>query len=170
MGFFDYVNDLYSSLSIQSAAADVQESMASQSDAEPNSTKDQKGAVGTAQHDRGSTTRGGVSLDTPASGTDEESASEKEVNEQDQKKGGSGDVKGHTPGDGGEGSGQVGADNAGPHGKSVKTGKDGNETPEEDEPEEDADEEEEEEEDEPVDPMARLHEGRSHTIDAIGLH
>lgn len=165
MGFFDYVSDIYSSLSIQPAAADASDDLHSAS-GDFNSSKDQKGEVGTAQHDRGATTRGGVSTKTPASGTDEESAAEKEVNDADVKKGGESDEPGHKPGDGGEGSGQVGAANAGPHGKHVLTGKDGNETPPEDEedaPAEDEDEEEEED-DEPVDPMPKLIEGLQHAL------
>ncbi|KAF2749854.1 Non-heme 11 kDa protein of cytochrome bc1 complex [Sporormia fimetaria CBS 119925] len=44
-----------------------------------------------------STPQGGVSTDTPASGTDEESKEESEINKQDASKGGEGDM-GHVPG------------------------------------------------------------------------
>jgi len=163
MGFFDYVSDIYSSLTIQPTYADVQEDLHSAS-GDFNSSKDQQGGMGTAQQSRGATTKGGVSTDSPAAGTDEESASEKEVNEQDAKKPEPSDEPGHKPGDGGEGSGQVGAENAGPHGqhasRSVREG---------DDEEESADEEEEaEDEDEPVDPMPKLIEGKDTISDRTG--
>jgi len=154
MGWFDYVSDLYSSISVQSASADVQEDMKYASDAEPNSGKDQQGGgMGTVHQDRGSTTRGGVSMSVPHSGTGEESSEEAEANKSDVKKSEGRPEKGHTPGDEGgkEAAGQVGSQNAGPHGGPVGKQSD-------DDDEEEADEEEEEE-DEPVDPMPGLIEG-----------
>ena len=162
MGWFDYVSDIYSSISIQSAAADVQEDMHSAS-GDFNSSKDQQGGgMGTAQQDRGATTKGGASLATPASGTDEESADEAEANKADAKKSDAEPEAGHRPGDesGKAAAGQVGADNAGPHGGPVGKQDD-------DEEEEDSggdDDEEEEEEDEPVDPMPKLVEGKIYKI------
>lgn len=161
MGFFDYVSDIYSSLSIQSASADVQEDMHSAS-GDFNSSKDQKGDVGTAQHDRGAAVKGGVSTNLKHSGTDEESSAEKEVNEADAKQPEESSEAGHKPGDGGSGSGQVGADNAGPHGGPVGKGGDDDE----DEPEEEEDEEEEED-DEPVDPKPKIEAGRLHATYAM---
>lgn len=156
MGWFDYVSDIYSSISVQSAAADVQEDMKHASDAEPNSGKDQQGGgMGTVHQDRGSTTRGGVSMSVPHSGTGEESSEEAEANKSDLKKPEGEAPKGHTPGEqgGGEAAGQVGAANAGPHGGPV--GKQSDDDDEEEEADED-----EEEEDEPVDPMPGLIEGK----------
>jgi ubiquinol-cytochrome c reductase subunit 6 len=152
MGIFDYVSDLYSSLSVQSCEAEVQDDHKYAS-GDFNSSKDQQNGMGTAEQSRGATTRGGVSLDTPASGTAEESDSEAEANKQDVKKPEPSSEKGHTPGEGGAASGQVGAANAGPHGGPVGKGDD-------DEEEEDEDEEDEEE-DEPEDPKPKLEEGTS---------
>ncbi|GAB7340521.1 hypothetical protein MBLNU457_6940t1 [Dothideomycetes sp. NU457] len=152
MGWFDYVSDIYSSISVQSAAADVQEDMKHASDPEPNSDKDQQGGgMGTAQQRSGSTTRGGVSMSVPHSGTEEESSEEADVNKSDLAKPQGEAPKGHTPGEqgGGEAAGQVGAANAGPHGGPVGKQSD------DDEEDEEADEDEEEE-DEPVDPMPGL--------------
>lgn len=151
MGIFDYVSDLYSSLSVQSCEAEVQDDHKYAS-GDFNSSKDQQNGMGTAQQSRGATTKGGVSLDTPASGTDEESDSEADANKQDAKKPEGSSEKGHTPGEGGAASGQVGADNAGPHGGPV--GKDDDEGEEEEE-------EDEEEEDEPEDLKPKLEEGTS---------
>ena len=146
MGFFDYVSDIYSSLSIQSVEADAGDDYSSSKD-------QQGGGRGTAEQTGDATTRGGVSTKSPVAGTDEESASEAEVNKQDVKKSEDSSEKGQVAGAGGNASGQVGADNAGPHGGSV-----GKDDDEEEEEEEDA-EEEEEEEDEPVDPKPQLEEG-----------
>ncbi|KAL1297342.1 hypothetical protein AAFC00_004887 [Neodothiora populina] len=143
MGFFDYVSDMYSSLSIQTVEAEASEDQKYAS-GDFNSSKDQTGGTGTAQQRGGAATGGGASTSTPASGTDEESSDEAEVNKADAKTSGGSGEKGHTPGDGGEGSGQVGAANAGPHGGPVgKTDDDAQDEEEE--------EEEEEEDDEPVD-------------------
>lgn len=159
MGFFDYVSDLYSSLSIQSLEAETADDHKDQDDhkfasGDFNSSKDQQGGVGSAQHSRGATTRGGVSTAVPHSGTDEESDEEKEANKDQVRKPATSDEKGHTPGDGGEGSGQVGADKAGPHGGPVTAAQD-------DDDEEGGDDEEEEEEDEPEDIQPKLEEGTS---------
>jgi ubiquinol-cytochrome c reductase subunit 6 len=159
MGFFDYVSDLYSSVSFQPVEAEERQFEGGPVDTSgtQNSGKDARsGGVGTAEHDRGATTFGGASLSSPAAGTDEESADEAEVNKADaataaSKQGES--AKGHTPGEGGEASGQVGADNAGPHGGPV--GKS------DDDEEDDEEEEEEEEEEEPEDPKPALEEGKS---------
>jgi ubiquinol-cytochrome c reductase subunit 6 len=152
MGIFDYVSDLYSSLSVQSAEAEVQDDLKYAS-GDFNSGKDHQ-KLGTAEQTRGATTRGGVSLDTPAAGTNEESDSEAEANKEDAKKPESSGEKGHVAGDGGAASGQVGADNAGPHGGPVGKQDD-------DEEEEEEDEDEEEEEDEPEDPKPKIEEGTS---------
>lgn len=162
MGFFDYVNDLYSSLSVQSAYADASDDQHSAS-GDFNSSKDQQGGgMGTAQQSRGATTRGGVSTATPASGTDEESDSEAEINKQDEKGPTGESDPGHKPGDGGEGSGQLGAANAGPHGGPV-----GKQSDDDDEEESGGDDDEEEEdEDEPVDPMPKIEEGE-HTSNTV---
>jgi ubiquinol-cytochrome c reductase subunit 6 len=158
MGFFDYVNELYSSIAIQSASADVQDDMKHAS-GDFNDGKDQRsGGVGTAEHDRGATTKGGASLDSPAAGTDEESDAEAKENKKDAKKSDGESAPGHKPGDGGEKSGQVGPDRAGPHGGPVTAAKDDGDDEEEEESGGD-DEEEEEEEDEPVDPMPKFVEG-----------
>ncbi|KAL1297341.1 hypothetical protein AAFC00_004887 [Neodothiora populina] len=122
MGFFDYVSDMYSSLSIQTVEAEASEDQKYAS-GDFNSSKDQTGGTGTAQQRGGAATGGGASTSTPASGTDEESSDEAEVNKADAKTSGGSGEKGHTPGDGGEGSGQ----------------------------DEEEEEEEEEEDDEPVD-------------------
>jgi len=171
MGWYDYLSDLASSLSVQSAHAEEDarqfEGITDRS-GEQNVGKDTtSGGIGTAQHDRGATTRGGVSTATPASGTDEESSSEKEANEADaekaKSKGGEAE-KGHTPGEGGEKSGQTGADNAGPHGGSVKQGvasSDDDDVGGEDEEGGDDAEEDEEEEEEPEDPKDKLEAGES---------
>jgi ubiquinol-cytochrome c reductase subunit 6 len=153
MGIFDYVSDLYSSLSIQSAEAEVQDDLKYAS-GDMNSGKDHQ-KLGTAEQTRGATTRGGVSLDTPAAGTNEESGAEAEANKQDAKKPEPSNEKGHVAGSGGEGSGQVGSDNAGPHGGPV-----GKQTDDEDE-EEEAEDEDDEEEDEPEDIKPKIEEGTS---------
>lgn len=159
MGFFDYVSDLYSSLSIQSVEAETSDDTKTQDDlkyasGDFNSSKDQNGGMGTAQQSRGAATKGGASTSVPHSGTDEESDEEAEVNKADAKKPEPSGEKGHTPGDGGSGSGQVGPDNAGPHGGPVGPAGD-----DEDDSEGGDDEEDEEEEDEPVDPKPQLEEG-----------
>lgn len=152
MGIFDYVSDLYSSLSVQSCEAEVQDDLKYAS-GDFNSSKDQQNGMGTAEQTRGATTRGGVSTSVPAAGTNEESDSEAEVNKQDAKKPEPSNEKGHTPGEGGAASGQVGPDNAGPHGGPV-----GKQDDDEDEEEEDEDEEEE---DEPEDIKPKIEEGTS---------
>ncbi|KAK4946120.1 Cytochrome b-c1 complex subunit 6, mitochondrial [Elasticomyces elasticus] len=152
MGFYDYLNDLYTALTPQEAYAEVQDDMKYAS-GDLNDGRDQQGGgIGTAQQDRGATTKGGASLSSPVAGTDEEGSEEAEANKEDAKKPEDSGEKGHTPGDGGEASGQVGAANAGPHGGPV--GKD----TDEDEEEEggDAKDEEEEDDDEPQDPKPRL--------------
>jgi ubiquinol-cytochrome c reductase subunit 6 len=162
MGFFDYVSDLYSSVSFQPVDAEEPDARQFQGPVDTsgtqNSGKDARsGGVGTAEHDRGATTFGGASLSSPAAGTDEESSEEAEVNKEDAAKAASKQgesAKGHTPGEGGEASGQVGADNAGPHGGPVGASDD-------DEEEDDEEEEEEEEEEEPEDIKPRLEEGES---------
>jgi ubiquinol-cytochrome c reductase subunit 6 len=162
MGFFDYVSDLYSSVSFQPVDAEEPDARQFQGPVDTsgtqNSGKDARnGGVGTAEHDRGATTSGGASLSSPAAGTDEESPEEAEVNKADAAKAASKQgesAKGHTPGEGGEASGQVGADNAGPHGGPVGASDD-------DEEEDDEEEEEEEEEEEPEDIKPRLEEGKS---------
>ena len=161
MGFFDYVSDLYSSVSFQPVEAEERDARQFEgpidTSGSQNSSKDTRsGGVGTAEHDRDATTFGGASLKSPAAGTDEESASEAEANKEDAAKAASKQgesSKGHTPGEGGEGSGQVGADNAGPHGGPVGA------SDVDEEEEEDAEEEEEEEE--PEDPKPALEEGKS---------
>jgi len=160
MGWFDYVSDVYASLSIQSAAADIQEDMHSAS-GDFNSSKDQQGGMGTAQQSRGATTKGGVSDKLPHAGTDEESPEEAEANKQDAKSPEPSGEKGHTPGDeaGKAAAGQVGADKAGPHGGAVGPQKDEDE--DEEESGGDDEDEEEEEEDEPEDPMPKIHAGES---------
>jgi len=110
MGLFDFITDAFS-LRVADAEAPSAE---------------QSGDAGV--------TGGASAKGTPASGTDEESSEEKEVNEQDQVSGG-GDIAGHKPGSGGD-------DN-------------------EDEPEDEPEEEEEEEEDEPEDMKPKFEEGMS---------
>lgn len=156
MGWFDYVSDLMSSVTIQSAEADIQDDMHSAS-GDFNSSKDQKGDIGTAQHERGSAVKGGVSTNTPHAGTNEESESEKEANKDAANvKAGESDP-GHKPGSEGgkEAAGQVGSGSAGPHGGPVGKGDDDEE---EGGDEEEAEEEEEEEEEEPEDPMPKIQE------------
>jgi ubiquinol-cytochrome c reductase subunit 6 len=80
--------------------------------------------------------QGGTSTQTPASGTDEESSAEKEVNKQDQNKGGDSGEQGHKP------TGSMKGD---------------------DDEAEDEPEEEEEEEEEP-DPKEKLEKGESSRI------
>ncbi|EMC98504.1 hypothetical protein BAUCODRAFT_32556, partial [Baudoinia panamericana UAMH 10762] len=159
MGWYDYLSDLTSSLTLVGTAhADASTtpgghegpSNPTGEDSDAKDTSD--GGMGTAQH-RGATTQGGASLSSPAAGTDEESGSEKEANEADaekqQAKQGE-SAPGHKPGDGGDASGQVGAKSSGPHGGPTKAA--------DDDEEEEADEDEEEEEDEPVDPKVKLEE------------
>jgi len=172
MGWYDYLSDLTSSLTVQSSYAEEDARQFSgpvDKSGEQNAGKDaSSGGIGTAQQDRGATTKGGVSLDTPASGTDEESSSEKEANEADaQKQKGKGGEpeKGHTPGEGGAGSGQTGPGAAGPYGGSVKSGAaDGGQEGENQEggaEPDDEEEEEEEDEEEPEDPKQKLEDGES---------
>jgi len=159
MGFFDYVTDLYGSLSFQPAEAEERqfEGPDDKSGQQASGKDTRSGGVGTAQHDRGATTKGGASLDVPHAGTDEESEDEKDANKDTADSAASrqsGETeKGHTPGEGGAGSGQKGAESSGPHGGPVRAA-----AKDEDE-DEDEDEEEEEEDDEPVDPKGKLEEG-----------
>lgn len=151
MGWFDYVSDVYSSFSIQGASADIQNSMEKAS-GDFNDGKDQT-ALGTAQQTRGASVRGGVSTNVPHSGTDEESESEKEVNEQDVKSS-SPSEPGHVPGsdEAKTAAGQVGKENAGPHGGPVGPDSEANTGDE-------ADEDEDEDDDEPVDPKIKIEAG-----------
>lgn len=167
MGFFDYVSDLYSSLSIQDAYADDRQAEARQFEGPVDTSGEQsdgkdvaRGGMGTAHQRGGAGVQGGVSTKTPASGTDEESESEKEANEgtaSSAKGRSSGEAdKGHSPGEGGAASGQrAGAHEAGPYGGPVKAA-----AKDEDEEEEEEEEEDEEEDDEPVDPKQQLEEGK----------
>nr|POE47226.1 cytochrome b-c1 complex subunit 6 [Quercus suber] len=153
MGWYDYISDLASSLTIQSVEAEQQTNAGpTDTSGEQSSGKDARsGGVGNAQHDRGATTRGGVSTASPASGSDEESDSEAEANKQDAKSGGSGE-KGQTPGSG------DGYDLQGKDLKKEQGVKDDDEEEEEAGEDEDEEEEEEEEDDEPVCPKDKLEE------------
>lgn len=148
MGFFDYVADLYAAVSVTTAEAEERQyAGVEDTSGQQSSGKDvRSGGVGTAEHDRDATTRGGVSTKSPASGTDEESGSEKEANAADAEK-----AKQRTSsGD------DAGGDAAGSaKGKSDEGGEE--DAGGDDEPEEE--EEEEEDEDEPVDPKPKLEEG-----------
>ena len=157
MGWFDYVSDLYSSVSIQSAAADVQDSMGKASGDFNDSSDTTSGGKGNAQQRGGAATTGGASTASPVSGTDEESSAEAEINKADAKGPEDSGEKGHKPGDdsGKAAAGQVGAGNAGPHGGPV-----GKQSDDEDEEDEGGDDEEEEEEDEPVDPKPEIEAGQ----------
>lgn len=141
MGLFDYVADLYSSLSIATAEAEERQYAGPEDNSgeQSNSKDTRSGGIGTAQHDRDATTRGGVSTKSPASGTDEESDEEAEVNAEDAEK-----AKGRA---------------SEPEGKTQ--GGDANATAddEEDGDAEDAEEEEEDEE-EPEDPKPKFEEGK----------
>ncbi|KAK3625983.1 Cytochrome b-c1 complex subunit 6, mitochondrial [Elasticomyces elasticus] len=162
MGWYDYFTDLTASLTIGEAYAEQR------SNAGPevqHGTGDMStggdvssGGMGSAQQTRGATTKGGVSLDVPAAGTDEESSSEQEANKadkakQDEKNAQKEGPAGHKPGDGGAASGQDGPKAAGPYGGPLKAVKES-----EDDDEEADDEEEEEEEDEPEDIKPQLEE------------
>nr|POE74620.1 hypothetical protein CFP56_37151 [Quercus suber] len=155
MGWYDYISDLASSLTIQPAEAEQQTNAGpADTSGEQSSSKDTRaGGVGSAQHDRGATTRGGVSTSSPASGSDEESASEAEANKQDAKSGEAGG-DGHAPGSG-EGYSLQGKDLKKEQG--VKDDEDEEEEGGADE-EEEEEEEDEEEEDEPVCPKDKLEE------------
>lgn len=162
MGWYDYLTDLYASASITDVSAEVQDDM-KHSSGEFNDGNDQTASgMGQAQQRGGAATTGGASTKSPVSGTNEESAAEAEVNKQDVKSGGE-EAVGHKPGDGGEGSGQVGADSAGPHGGAVGKGGDDDEEEaaggDEEEAGGDDEEEEEEEEEEPEDLKPRFEEG-----------
>jgi ubiquinol-cytochrome c reductase subunit 6 len=147
MGFFDYVSDLYSAVSIQPVEAEDARQFEGgpvDTSGNQNSGKDaSNGGIGTAEQDRGATTQGGASLSSPAAGTDEESAEEADVNKEDAAKAASRAPeaeKGHTPG----------------------------ESASSDDDEEEAEEEDdEEEEDEPEDPKPALEEGKSTPWDAL---
>lgn len=146
MGFFDYVSDLYSSLSVQSAEAEEQQQqfpggIVDKSGEQSSGTDHTSGGIGHPEQDRGAAVKGGASTSTPALGGQDESDEEAEVNAQDKKTGSGSGEKGHTPGEGGEGSGQLGKDYV-----PQKAGED--------------DEEEEEEEDEPEDIKPKLEEGK----------
>lgn len=168
MGFFDYVSDLYSALTIEPVYAEAEAggSGSTRSDSEDqkfasgdfNSGKDQRGGqsggLGQAEQTRGATVKGGASTGSPAS-YEQESGDEAEANKADAKKDTGeqdGGAAGHRPGSGGEASGQVGPESAGPHGGAVGTK--ANE-------DEDEDEEEEEDEDEPKDLKPIIEEGES---------
>lgn len=144
MGFFDYVADVYSSISIKQVEAEEPDYQGqADKSGEQSSSKDARsGGVGSAQHDRGATTRGGVSTSSPASGTNEESDSEKEANAEDADKAKS--RSSDEDGDASSGKGAV-----------PDTDGDG-----EDEGEEAEEEEEDEDDDEPKDPKPRLEEGK----------
>ncbi|QIW99432.1 hypothetical protein AMS68_004950 [Peltaster fructicola] len=89
MGFFDYVADLYSAISATEVEAEERQYSQGPTDKsgqQSDSNDTRQGGVGTAEHDRDATTRGGVSTKTPHAGTDEESAEEKEVNTADAEK------------------------------------------------------------------------------------
>ncbi|KAI7383920.1 hypothetical protein KC332_g16120, partial [Hortaea werneckii] len=125
MSWFNYLSDIASSFST-TAYADQPQTNAGPLDTsgEQSVGKDvRSGGVGTAQHDRDATTRGGASTKSPVAGSNEESGPEKEANAGDAAKAaakqGDGE-KGHTPGEGGEASGQKGPEASGPHGGSVK--------------------------------------------------
>lgn len=163
MGFFDYVGDLYAALSIQPTEAEQQFEGPVDTSGEQTSDKRAKDhdEIGTAHHDRGATTRGGVSTKTPASGTDEESGAEAEANKEDaaksKQRAGEADA-GHSPGDdaGKAAAGNKGPEASGPYGGPVRAaaGSDDDEGDDDDE-----EEEEEEEEEEPEDPKPKLEEG-----------
>jgi ubiquinol-cytochrome c reductase subunit 6 len=147
MGFFDYVSDLYSAVSIQPVEAEDARQFEGgpvDTSGNQNSGKDaSNGGIGTAEQDRGATTQGGASLSSPAAGTDEESAEEADVNKEDAAKAASRQPeaeKGHTPGE------SASSD---------------------DDEEEEEEEEDEEEEDEPEDPKPALEEGKSTPWDAL---
>ena len=77
MGFFDYVSDLYSSVSFQPVEAEERDARQFEGPIDTsgtqNSGKDTRnGGIGSAEHDRGATTSGGASLSSPAAGTDED--------------------------------------------------------------------------------------------------
>ncbi|KAK5130174.1 hypothetical protein LTR08_002428 [Meristemomyces frigidus] len=157
MGWYDYFTDIASSITINNTYAESQDLGAD----EVSDGKDvSQGGMGTAQQRGTGATKGGASTSSPASGTDEESSSEKEANDADAEKqkakvADQEPAAGHKPGDGGEGSGQKGAEASGPHGGPVKAGA----YAEDDEDDEEAaDEEEEEEEDEPEDIKQKLEE------------
>ncbi|KAH9840351.1 cytochrome b-c1 complex subunit 6-like [Teratosphaeria destructans] len=174
MGWYDYLTDLASSFAPSDTHADQQHQSPDPTNPGPEDTshtqssgKDARsGGIGTAQHDRDATTRGGVSTKSPHAGTNEESDSEKEANAATAGSAASrnsGDpAKGHTPGEGSEASGQKGAEASGPHGGHVKGGSAKADDAEEDEggddEEAEEEEEEEEEEDEPQDPKPALEE------------
>jgi ubiquinol-cytochrome c reductase subunit 6 len=146
MGFFDYVSDLYSSVSFQPVEAEERQFEGGPTDTSgtQNSGKDARsGGMSTAEHGRGATTQGGASLSSPAAGTDEEGEDEAEANKEDASKAASRQgesEKGHTPGESAS---------------------------DDDEEEAEDEEEEEEEEEEPEDPKPALEEGKSESLDAL---
>ncbi|KAI9714364.1 MAG: hypothetical protein M1820_000325 [Bogoriella megaspora] len=170
MGLSDFFSDLYSSLTVQSVYA---EEPSGNPEAEPPSgemndpstVSGQHGGAHTAQQRGTAAVKGGASTKSPASGTDEESPEEAEVNKQDLKKGGDSGEPGHKPGSGGEGSGQVGPDRIFPD----KGGDDDKEEGGEDEGGDEEEEEEEEEEDEPEDPLPKLQEDCANTRECAPL-
>ncbi|TKA72671.1 hypothetical protein B0A55_06278 [Friedmanniomyces simplex] len=162
MGWYDYFTDLTSSLTIGTAYAEERTNAGPEvqhGTADMSSGGDvNSGGMGSAQQGRGATTKGGVSTDVPAAGTNEESSSEAEANKADKAKQQDKDSQeegpaGHKPGDGGAASGQDGPEAAGPHGGPVKAAKESD-----DDEEEGGDDEEEEEEDEPEDMKPKLEE------------
>ena len=175
MGFYDYITDLYSSLTIQDTLAESDKQFEGPTDTSGEQSKGSDtnaGGISTTQQRGGAAVKGGVSAGPGPSGTDEESAAEAEVNKEDLNKGGSGEgVKGHVAGEGGHSSGQRDTDSAGPHGgplgekakndaKGTAAG-DSGAGDDEEEAGGDDDEEEEEEEDEPEDLKPKLEEGAS---------
>ncbi|KAI6838059.1 hypothetical protein KC340_g9508, partial [Hortaea werneckii] len=82
MSWFNYLSDIASSFST-TAYADQPQTNAGPLDTsgEQSVGKDvRSGGVGTAQHDRDATTRGGASTKSPVAGSNEESGPEKEAN------------------------------------------------------------------------------------------
>ncbi len=159
MGLYDFFSDLYAAVSVQDAHAEAPSG-------DMNDSRNQgTGKSTTAQQSGEASLRGGASTKTPASGTDEQSSEEAEVNAADagrQRERDGGEeppAQGHKPGTGGEASGQRGgfdrekARQAEPE--------DDEEKGEDEEPEETAEaEEEEEEEEEPEDPKVKLEAGK----------
>lgn len=140
MGLFDYVTDLYASLSVQ--AVEAEEPVADKSGEQSSGKDHTSGGIGSAQHDRGAAVRGGATTKTPAAAGQDENAEEAQANKQDATSDDDSGEKGHTPGEGGQKSGQLGTDYV-------------NKASEEDA------EEEEEEEEEPEDIKPKLEEGES---------
>jgi len=108
MGLFDYVTDLYASLSVQEVEA---EGPVAEKSGEQASGKDHtSGGIGSAQQDRGAAVRGGATTKTLAAAGQDENAEEAQANKQDATSDEDSGEKGHTPGEGGQKSGQLGTD------------------------------------------------------------